>query len=152
MSLCWYVAMLICHDVDCVQWSLVLVIPASSGLLQHGERFSTTKNEMHRIARRKRRGVNWHTRCPALPLPLPTECNGHLVLLDGSAAAVVALGDRPPACGPKTRVLRDRVHSRQTPGPLITFSISNLLLKSLALKKKRFFIKTGPLKLPCIGM
>lgn len=117
------------------------------------ERGFQQHRKMHRRAWAQAKwGVNLRTRCPGPSLPLPTECSVPLVLLDGSAAAVFALGDRPPACGPKMRVPRDRVHSRQTPGPLITFSISNLLLKSLALKKKRFFIKTGPLKLPCIGM
>lgn len=147
MSQCWYVTMLTAYN-EALFWlyqQARVCCSMERGFQQH--------RKMHRRAWAQAKwGVNLRTRCPGPSLPLPTECSVPLVLLDGSAAAVFALGDRPPACGPKMRVPRDRVHSRQTPGPLITFSISNLLLKSLALKKKRFFIKTGPLKLPCIGM
>lgn len=40
MCLCW-----LCHYVHCVQWGLGLVIPASSGVLQHGKRFTTTQKD-----------------------------------------------------------------------------------------------------------
>lgn len=81
------------------------------------EVYNNTERCTEEQGRKRSGGLHLHTRCPGPSLPLPTECSVPLVLLDGSAAAVFALGDRPPACSPKMRVPRDRVHSRQTPGP-----------------------------------